>query len=126
MALIRAVCRPADQHETPVAIAAIDIAMLVDFEEHARMAERRAAGNVAGPVAGDAAAGNASELGRCDHDCADSKGVGPRQYPDERHPSVGFERSRGARSNAWFTFLDFARNERGGGVFAQSPLSRTP
>lgn len=41
---------PADQNEAPVAIATIDIAALVNFEKHARMAERSAARNVGGAI----------------------------------------------------------------------------
>ena len=37
---IRIVSRAAFQHEAPVAIAAIDIAMLVNLKEDARMAKR--------------------------------------------------------------------------------------
>ena len=37
---IRLVGRAAFQHEAPVAIAAIDIAVLIDLEEYARMAKR--------------------------------------------------------------------------------------
>ena len=55
----------ADQHEAAVAIAAIDIAMLVDFQEHARMAER--GGNVTRTVAGDAGLGDSKDFGRLDH-----------------------------------------------------------
>jgi hypothetical protein len=71
--LIDAVGRAADQHEAPVAIAAIDIAMLVDLEEHAWMAQRCAAGNVGGAVAGVAAMGDADDFGRGDHAIRDSK-----------------------------------------------------
>ena len=63
----RLVRRPADEHEAPVAIAAIRCAGLVDLEEHARMAERGAAGDVARTVANDAAAGDAEGFGRIDH-----------------------------------------------------------
>ena len=69
-ALVGAVGRAADQHEAPVAIAAIDIALLVDLQEHARMAERRAAGNVGRAVAGDAGMGDADDFGRRQHGCA--------------------------------------------------------
>lgn len=65
--MIGTVRRAADKHETPVAIAAIDIAMLVDFKEHARMAER--AGNtVTAAVASDAAMRDSDQFGRRDHD----------------------------------------------------------
>ena len=55
--LIDAIGGPADQDEAAIAIAAIDIALLVNLEKHARMAERGAARNVAGAVTGDAAGG---------------------------------------------------------------------
>ncbi len=73
LALVRAVGRPADQHEAPVAIAAIDIAMLVDLEEHTRMAERGAAGNIGRSIAGDAGVGDSDEFGRGQHELRDSK-----------------------------------------------------
>ena len=55
-ALIRAVGGPADQHEAPVAIAAIDITMLVDLQPDARVAKRcrGSAADTAGTVAGNA------------------------------------------------------------------------
>lgn len=37
---ISAISRAADQHEPPVAIAAIDIALIIDLQPHARMAKR--------------------------------------------------------------------------------------
>ena len=46
---------PACQDETLVAIAAIDIALFIDFEPDARVAERRAAWNVERAITGDAA-----------------------------------------------------------------------
>ena len=46
-ALVR---RAADKNEAPVAIAAIDIAALVNFEKHAWMAERSAARDVGGAI----------------------------------------------------------------------------
>ena len=55
--------RAADQHETAIAIAAIDKAGLVDFQEHARMAERGAGRDVAGAVAHHAGGGDAERLG---------------------------------------------------------------
>src|SRR3546814_5614523 len=62
----------ARENEAPIAIAAIDIAVLVDLEEHARMAER--AGNtVSAAVAGDAAMGDSDRFGRRDHGWGDSK-----------------------------------------------------
>ena len=48
----------ADQNETPIAIAAIDEPFVgVDFEPHARVAERGIGKAVAGAVAGDAGFG---------------------------------------------------------------------
>ena len=65
--LIDAVSRAADQHEATIAIAAIDIAMLVDLEKHPGMAERGTAGDVAGTVTGDTAMADAKGFGRGDH-----------------------------------------------------------
>ena len=55
----RAIRRAAAQHEAPVAVAAVDIAMLVDFQPHFRMAQCSgavpgSAANGAGAVAADA------------------------------------------------------------------------
>ncbi len=77
-ALVRAIGGTARQHEAAVAIATIDIAMLVDLKEHARMAER---GGDAGlrAVAGDAAMSDAGDFGRGDHGRAVSKDAGVRQ-----------------------------------------------
>jgi len=66
-ALVGAVGRAADQHETAVAIAAIDITGFVDLQEHARMAQSGPARNVGRAVAGDAGVGDADGFGRCDH-----------------------------------------------------------
>jgi len=63
-----AIRRTANQHEAPVAIAAIDIAMLVNLQEHARVAE--CGGNIAGSVAGYAGLGRADDLWWLNH-CAD-------------------------------------------------------
>lgn len=65
--LIDTVGRSADQHETPIAIAAIDIAMLIDLEKNARMAERGTAGNVAGAITYDAAVADTEGFWRGDH-----------------------------------------------------------
>lgn len=67
LALVGAVGGAADQDEAAVAIAAIDIAVLVDLQKYARMAERRATGNVGRAVAGDAGMRDADGFGRCDH-----------------------------------------------------------
>lgn len=67
LALVGAIGRAADQDEAAVAIAAIDIAGLVDLQEHARMAQCSAARNVGRAVAGDAGVGDADGFGRCDH-----------------------------------------------------------
>ena len=80
-ALIRAVGGPADQDEAPIAIAAIDITMLVDLQEHARMAERCAAGNVGRPVASDTGLGDADEFGGREHVGGDSKRGRAHQSP---------------------------------------------
>jgi len=66
--LIDAVGGPANQHETPVAIAAIDIAMLVDLEKNARMAECGATGNVAGAITDDTVVADTEGFGRGDHE----------------------------------------------------------
>ena len=66
--LVDPISRPADQYEAPVAIAAIDITMLVDLKKYARMAERRATGNVAGAVTDDTVVADAEGFGRSDHD----------------------------------------------------------
>src|SRR5262245_30974700 len=54
--LVRALGRAAAQYETAVAIAAVDVAALVDLQVHARVSERRravarAAANLSGAVA---------------------------------------------------------------------------
>ncbi len=55
----------AGQNEAAIAIAAIDIAMLVDLQEDARMA--KGGGNVTRTVAGDAGLGDSDDFGRLDH-----------------------------------------------------------
>ncbi len=81
LALIGAVGRAADQHEAAVAIAAIDITVLVDLQEHAGMAERGTAGNVGRAVAGDTGVGDADDFGRCDHAGAIARRVGGINLP---------------------------------------------
>src|SRR4051812_30881113 len=82
MRLIGAVGGAADQDEAPVAIAAVDIAMLVDLQEHARMAERN--GNaVMRAVARDAGLADASDLGRRNH------GVALASAESSRNVSLG-------------------------------------
>ncbi len=76
--LIRAIRRATDQHKTPVAIAAIDIAMLVDLQPHARMAER-GWDTVMRAVTSDAGGGNAGDFGWRDHGCCDSNGASGQQ-----------------------------------------------
>ena len=71
--LIDPIGRPADQHEAPVTIAAIDIAMFVDLEKHPRMAERSAAGYITGAVTDDTVVADTEGFGRGDHRGADSK-----------------------------------------------------
>jgi ABC-2 type transport system ATP-binding protein len=66
--LIDAIGRSADQDEAPVAITAIDIAMLVDLEKHARMTERGATGNIGRAVTGDTAMADMEGFGRGDHE----------------------------------------------------------
>ena len=68
--LIGAVSRAALQHEALVAVAAIDIAMLVDFQPDARMAQRGATPDIGGAIAGNASGGDGDGFGRLDHDRA--------------------------------------------------------
>lgn len=70
LALVHAIGGSTDQDETPVAIATIDIAVLVDLQEYARMAKRGAAGNVGRSVASDAGMGDADGFWRRQHDGA--------------------------------------------------------
>ncbi len=85
--LVGSVGGPAFEHEAAIAIAAIDIAMLVDLEPDTRMAERGgaiigAAANGAGAVAADAARGDLDDFGRCDaHAAADNPNVCSMQSP---------------------------------------------
>src|SRR3546814_9487330 len=106
----------ARENEAPIAIAAIDIAVLVDLEEHARMAER--AGNtVTAAVAGDAAMGDSDRFGRRDHGWGDSKARCGGQSstdipscqrklasPEARDPSFRWGDDEGWRDNQ--TILD--------------------
>ena len=78
--LIRAVRHATDQHEASVAIAAIDIAMLVDLKKHARMAERGGDAR-ARTVTGDAGMAGADGLGRRVHAAAISKAGRDGQSP---------------------------------------------
>ena len=55
--LISAFRRTACQHEAPITIAAIDVAVLIDFQPDARVAQRSPAGDAAGPITFDAVAG---------------------------------------------------------------------
>ena len=68
--LIDAVGRAADQHEAPIAIAAIDIAMFVDLEKYARMAECSAPWDIAGAITGDTAVADEEGFGWGDHEAA--------------------------------------------------------
>ncbi len=64
--MVSAICRPAFQHETPVTIAAIDIAMLVNLQIDARVAQR--SGPIVRAAADGARAVAANALGLdCDH-----------------------------------------------------------
>ena len=65
--LIHSVSRAALEHKAPVAIAAIDIAVLVDFKPHARMAKRRSGSYIGGAVAFDAGGIGVHDFGRVDH-----------------------------------------------------------
>ncbi len=77
--LIGAIGGAADQHEAAIAIAAIDIAMLVDLQKHARMAERGGDSGMCA-ITGDAGGGDAGDFGRRDHGSAVSKAVEGRQW----------------------------------------------
>ena len=83
--LVNTVGRPAFEHEAAVAISAIDITMLVNFQIDARMAECRRAvidtsANIAGAVTADAAGGNLDHFGRWDvHGKADNPFFPPPQ-----------------------------------------------
>ena len=65
--MVRAIGWPAAQHETPVAIPAIDVAMIIDFEPDARVTERGAAGNIACSVAANAGSWGEYGFGRLVH-----------------------------------------------------------
>jgi len=71
---------PTNQNETPVAITAIHKTRLVDFQEHARMAERSAAGNLARAVTGDAGFIDADGFGRRYHRAPNSNGRRAAQF----------------------------------------------
>ena len=75
--LVDAIRRAADQDEPAVAIAAIGMPALVDLQIDARMAQRRAAGDIGGAVARDTAVGNADGFWRRDHGDANSKRARP-------------------------------------------------
>lgn len=55
------------QHETPVTIAAIDMAAIINLKPDTRMPKRRAAGNVARSVAGNPAGFDCHGFGIVDH-----------------------------------------------------------
>ena len=65
MSLMRGliVRRTAGEDEAPVAIAAVDIALLVNLQIDARVAECGAAGNLARAVTGDAGSGDSGGFG---------------------------------------------------------------
>ena len=67
------------QHIAPVAIAAVDITMLVNLQEDARMAEG-GGDAMARTVTGDSAGMDADDFGRCLHGCAVSKAGAGEQY----------------------------------------------
>lgn len=73
----------ARKDETAIAIAAIDITALIDLKPDSRMTERCTAGNVACPVAGDAAGLDGNGFGLVDHARAFSNRAAPVQ-PDQR------------------------------------------
>jgi hypothetical protein len=59
--------RAASKDEAAIAIAALDKALFVDLEEHARMAQRGAGRDVGRPVAHDAAMGDSEGFGLVRH-----------------------------------------------------------
>ena len=71
--LVGTVSRAADQHEAAVAIAAVDVAGLVDLEVDARVAER-GGDAVVRAVARDAGLGGAGDLQGRVHGARGSKG----------------------------------------------------
>lgn len=90
--LVNAVRRAADQHEAAVAVTAIDIAVLVDLEINARVAERRTAGNVAGAIAGDAGLRDTDDFERRMHDLRVSKHAHDSQSSPSARPMIGVPR----------------------------------
>ena len=83
-----AVSRPAHKNEAPIAIAAIDIALFVDFQIDARVAERGAPRNFAGAIAGDAGTLDLAGFGRWQHEFADSEALGQEQLLMPPTPSM--------------------------------------
>ena len=77
---LRRVGDAADQHEPTITIAAVDIAMVIDFKENARMAER--GGNIARSVTGNAGLGDSDDFGRLDHGRGISSADAAPQYGD--------------------------------------------
>lgn len=75
----RYVGRPANQNESSVAIAAVDIAFFVNLQPHARMAERCTARNIRGTVTGIAFLGGSDNFWSVDHARAISNGSGAAQ-----------------------------------------------
>lgn len=55
------------QHETPVAIGAIDMSPLVDFQPDARMTQGGTACNIGSPIAADAGGAGKDCFGCFDH-----------------------------------------------------------
>ena len=76
--LIRTISRPTDQHESPIAIAAIDIALFIDLQPHTGVAKR--SGNaIMRAITADACGGDAGDFGWRDHEGCDSNRVGGQQ-----------------------------------------------
>lgn len=68
---ISAIGRAADQHEPPIAITAIDIALIIDLQPHARMAKR--GGNaIMRTIASDSGRVDAGDFGWRNHEQRDS------------------------------------------------------
>ncbi len=76
--LIRAISSPTDQHESPIAIAAIDITLFVDLQPHTGVAER-GRNTIMRAITADARSGDTGDFGWRDHEGCDSNRVGGQQ-----------------------------------------------
>ena len=75
----RGVSGTADQNESPIAIAAVDIAFFVNLQPYPRMAQRYSAGNIGSSVASVAFLGGSDNFWSVDHARAISNGSGAAQ-----------------------------------------------